>query len=293
MRISNTIADVRNLVRDVRRSGATVSFVSTMGGLHAGHTSLVTHAKTLSDYVIAGIFLNPTHFAAHEDYDTYPRTFDADIRQLEAVGCDAVFAPSVQELYPNGTEVQATVTVPIVSDLHCGASRPHFFSAVATIVTKLLNIIQPDVAMLGEKDYQQLVVCQRMVDTLNIPTQVVGSPIVREPSGLAMSSRNEYLKPESRAQAAQIYRSLQATERAFLAGERDFQKLGDAIRTDLKGAGLEPDYVNFADPEVLGPAPAGSEDVVLLVAAYIDGVRLIDNIRLTAPSRAQTPGSGA
>lgn len=179
MDVIQTINELRTRLKRERNSGNSISFISTMGALHAGHISLVLHGKGISDITVAGIFLNPSHFVEGEDYDKYPRTLEIDCSKLEASGCDIVFAPSVKEIYPLGLSYQATVEVPFLSERFCGKTRPHFFNAIATVVTKLLNIAQPDFALFGEKDFQQLAVCRRLVETLNIPTQVVGVPTVR------------------------------------------------------------------------------------------------------------------
>lgn len=278
MKVSHTISDARAEIREHRQRGETIGFVSTLGNLHDGHTSLVTAARHHCDYVVAGIFLNPTHFAAHEDFDKYPRTFREDCERLRAVGCDLVFAPSIEEMYPLGVERQAAVYVPGLSELYCGASRPHFFGAVATIVTKLLNILQPDIAPFGEKDYQQLLVVRRLVETLHIPTSILACPTVREPNGLAMSSRNNYLTAEQKNQAAELYRALCDARVAVMDGDLDFVRLSAGANARLERAGFQPDYFNFAHAETLASATADASRIVILAAAKLNGVRLIDNV---------------
>lgn len=280
MKIINNINDLRQEISLQRQKGKTIGFVSTMGALHDGHTSLVTHAKKLSDFVVAGIFLNPSHFGPGEDFASYPRTLEKDCTKLDYVHCNLVFAPSIEEIYPYGLEEQATVEIPKLGMLHCGASRPHFFKAVATIVTKLLNIVNADIALFGEKDFQQLVICRRLVEDLNIPTTVVASPTIREQNGLAMSSRNQYLTGEQRKQAAILYQCLCNAKNAVVNGNNKFNDLAQVAKSDLIKAGFDPDYFNFANANTLEPASSKDSDIIILAAAYLNGVRLIDNITI-------------
>ena len=278
MIIFNTIAELRSHLASQRKAGKSISFVSTMGALHAGHTSLVEHGKELADITVAGIFLNPSHFAEGEDFDTYPRTLEADCEKLREVGCDIVFAPSVSEIYPNGLDCQAVVDTPTLSRRYCGHTRPHFFSAIATVVTKLLNIVQPDYSLFGEKDYQQLAVCRQLVETLNIPTQVIGVPTVRDEFGLALSSRNTYLTDNERRDAAALYRVLQSTRDKVLAGRNDFEALEVEALDELTEHGFQPDYLSLTNAHTLEPVDSESSEIAILCAANIRSVRLIDNI---------------
>lgn len=278
MKIIHTINDLRLSLKRQRTDGKSISFISTMGALHSGHISLVEYGKNISDITVAGIFLNPSHFAEGEDYDCYPRTLESDCAKLEAAGCDILFAPSVSEIYPLGLDSQAKVSVPFLSDRFCGASRPHLFSAIATIVAKLLNIVQPDFTLLGEKDYQQLAVCRRLVDTLNISTQVIGVPTVRDDNGLALSSRNSYLSDAKREQASYIYQILIDAKRKLLHGSESYLTIEYEATQALERLGFVPDYFNFADGYTLEPISNSTTHVVILCAAYLDSVRLIDNI---------------
>lgn len=276
MRVVHTIAEARA----VRRALAgTWGFVPTMGYLHEGHLSLVRRARAENDHVAVSIFVNPTQFGPHEDYNRYPRDLERDLRLLEPLGVDLVFAPSVEEMYPPG--FQTWVIVEEVSRPLEGASRPGHFRGVATVVTKLFNIIQPDRAYFGQKDAQQTVVIRRMVQDLNIPVEIVVCPTVREPDGLAMSSRNTYLSPEERQAATVLFRALQAAKARYEAGEREAERLREAMREVI---GAEPlarlDYVSVADPETLQELSRVEERALLSLAVYIGQTRLIDNILL-------------
>jgi pantoate--beta-alanine ligase len=281
MDVIHTISELRTRLKRERDSGKSISFISTMGALHAGHISLVEHGKDISDITVASVFLNPSHFAAGEDYDQYPRTLKADCSKLHAVDCDIVFAPSVTDIYPLGLDQQATVEVPFLSERFCGKTRPHFFNAIATIVTKLLNIVQPDYSLFGEKDFQQLAVCRRLVETLNIPTQVIGVPTIRDDKGLALSSRNGYLNDAKREQASFLYQVLLNAKRKILERSSSLSEIeGEAVEA-LTRFGFKPDYFSFADAVTLEPASEITTSIVILCAAYLDSVRLIDNIVVT------------
>nr|WP_186342815.1 pantoate--beta-alanine ligase [Allochromatium palmeri] len=273
------IAELRERVQAWRAAGERIAFVPTMGNLHAGHLSLVRAGRTQADRVVASIFVNPLQFGANEDLDAYPRTLDADRRQLSETGCDLLFLPSVREVYPRGQDTQTRVEVPGISDILCGASRPGHFVGVATVVCKLLNMVQPDVALFGEKDFQQLLVIRRLVEDLAMPVEIIGVPIARESDGLAMSSRNGYLTPEERALAPALYQALKATDEALRAGE-PIARAERAGLDALDAAGLRPDYLSVRRTEDLDPA--GSEDraLVILAAAYLGRTRLIDNRRV-------------
>ncbi len=277
MKLVSTIHEMREIRRDSTLNSQTVGYVSTLGNLHRGHIALVEKAISECDISVASIFLNPSHFAEGEDYDKYPRTLREDCEKLELAKCDIAFIPSIEVMYPLGLQAQAQVTVPELSEIHCGASRPHFFGAVATIVAKSLNIVQPDVAYFGEKDFQQLAVIRRMVETLNFPTRIEAVPTVRESDGLAMSSRNGYLDAESRGRAVNVY--------AVLCHAKDKLERGKSIidvqieaRAELEAAGFTVDYLNFVDAQTLGELKQEDKRMVILAAAWLDGVRLIDNV---------------
>ncbi|QGW64656.1 pantoate--beta-alanine ligase [Lysobacter soli] len=272
---------LRERVRSWKRDGLRVAFVPTMGNLHDGHFSLVKLARRHADRVVASVFVNPTQFGPNEDFARYPRTPDADARGLEAAGCDALWLPSVEAMYPHGVEATVRVQVPNVTATLEGASRPGHFDGVATVVSRLFNQVQPDVAVFGRKDYQQLAVVRYMVRDLAFPIEIVGADIVREANGLAMSSRNQYLSPDERAQAAQISRCLAAMADAVRAGEpREAVETGASQR--LVEAGFEPDYAVLRRPDLTVPATGETGSMVALIAARLGRTRLIDNLEFTA-----------
>ncbi|GBD09647.1 Pantothenate synthetase [Candidatus Thermoflexus japonica] len=276
MQLARTIAEARAIRRALP---GTWGFVPTMGYLHEGHLSLVRRARAENDHVAVSIFVNPTQFGPHEDYNRYPRDLERDLRLLEPLGVDLVFAPPVEEMYPPG--FQTWVVVEEVSRPLEGAARPGHFRGVATVVTKLLNIIQPDRAYFGQKDAQQAVVIRRMVQDLNIPVEIVVCPTVREPDGLAMSSRNTYLSPEERQAATVLFRALQAAKARYEQGERDAERLRAAMREVIQAEPLARlDYVSVADPETLQELSRVEDRALLSLAVYIGKTRLIDNILL-------------
>ncbi|MGI4841645.1 MAG: pantoate--beta-alanine ligase [Janthinobacterium lividum] len=280
MNTVTTIAELRAAIALARRAGKRIGFAPTMGNLHSGHAALVTHARALSDFVVASIFVNPLQFGPSEDLDTYPRTLDADQQRLVEAGCDLLFAPSVAQMYPEGTAVQTRVSVPELSQGLCGASRPGHFEGVATVVSKLLNMVQPDVAIFGQKDYQQLAVIRAMVRDLNMPIEIVGQPTVRAEDGLALSSRNGYLDAAQRAKAPVLYRSLSEMAEAIAQGDRDYAGLLERQRKIISASGFTLDYLEIRHAVHLRPATALDHDLVILVAAYLGTTRLIDNLHL-------------
>ncbi|WP_448605309.1 pantoate--beta-alanine ligase [Thermoflexus hugenholtzii] len=276
MRVVHTIAEARAVRWALP---GTWGFVPTMGYLHEGHLSLVRRARAENDRVAVSIFVNPTQFGPHEDYARYPRDLERDLRLLEPLGVDLVFVPSVEEMYPPG--FQTWVIVEEVSRPLEGASRPGHFRGVATVVAKLFNILQPDRAYFGQKDAQQTVVIRRMVQDLNIPVEIVICPTVREPDGLAMSSRNTYLSPEERRAATVLFRALQAAKARYEAGERDAERLREAMREVIRAEPLARiDYVSVAHPETLQELERVEGPALLSLAVYIGTTRLIDNIML-------------
>lgn len=280
MRTIHSLKELRTILRGYRRQGKTIGLVPTMGNLHEGHISLVRKAAEMADVVVTSIFVNPMQFGVGEDLDKYPRTLAEDQDRLAAAGNTLVFAPSVDEVYPEGLARQTQVVVPDVSDGHCGASRPGHFEGVATVVTMLFNMVQPDVAVFGEKDYQQLAVIRKMVRDLRVPVDVVGSPTVREDDGLAKSSRNGFLSAEERKIAPAIFQTLQATARKIADGRTDFQALESEAERQLAATGLRPDYFNIVNSVTLKPATPEDSDITLLVAAFLGTTRLIDNLSL-------------
>jgi pantoate--beta-alanine ligase len=277
----NTVKSVRELraaVAQARAEGKQIGFVPTMGNLHAGHAALVEKAAQRTDFVVASIFVNPLQFGPSEDLDTYPRTLRADQEKLFEAGCNLLFTPDVDEMYPHGLDGQTRVSVAGVSEGLCGASRPGHFEGVATVVSKLFNMVQPDLAIFGQKDYQQLAVIRTLVRDLNMPIQIIGEQTVRADDGLALSSRNGYLTPEQRAAAPVLYRTLKEIATAVQAGERDYAKLITAAQEQHSAAGFRPDYLEIRESNSLRPAQADDHQLVILVAAFIGNTRLIDNL---------------
>ncbi|MEF9977238.1 MAG: pantoate--beta-alanine ligase [Thermomonas sp.] len=272
---------LRARIRGWKREGLRVGFVPTMGNLHAGHYSLVALARRHVDRVVSSVFVNPTQFGPNEDFTRYPRTPDADTSGLQAAGCDALWLPDVAAMYPFGVELAANVHVPGVSAVLEGAHRPGHFDGVCTVVTRLFNQVQPDVAVFGKKDFQQLAVIRQMVDDLHVPIEIIGGDIVREPNGLAMSSRNQYLSQDERALSATIHQTLQAMREAILGGTPRAQVEADADTT-LRDAGFVPDYAAVRRPDLTEPSDGETGDRVALIAARLGRTRLIDNLEFAA-----------
>lgn len=280
MNTVTTVQQLRDAVAQARRAGQRIGLVPTMGNLHAGHVSLIEQARRSADFIVASIFVNPLQFGVNEDLDKYPRTLVADQERLLQAGCNLLFAPSVEEMYPDGMNVQTRVSVPHLSEGLCGASRPGHFEGVATVVNKLFNMVQPDLAVFGEKDFQQLAVIRAMVRDLNMPIQIIGEPTVRAEDGLALSSRNGYLTPEQRAAAPALYRTLQHIAAGIGRGQRDFAALVAEGQAQLTAAGFRPDYLEVRHAVSLRPAVIDDRDLVVLAAAYLGNTRLIDNLYL-------------
>ena len=280
MNTVKTVRELRAVVARARSEGKRIAFVPTMGNLHSGHVALVTKAAQRADFVVTSIFVNPLQFGAGEDLDKYPRTLAADQEKLLQAGCHLLFAPSVEEMYPDGMAGQTRVSVPQLSEGLCGASRPGHFEGVATVVSKLFNMVQPDLAVFGQKDFQQLAVIRALVHDLNMPIQIIGEPTVRAEDGLALSSRNGFLSPEQRAVAPAVYRSLSRIAEAIRQGRRDFAALVAEQVTQLEAAGMRPDYLEIRQARTLRPATPEDRDLVILVAAFLGTTRLIDNLHL-------------
>jgi pantoate--beta-alanine ligase len=279
MKIIHSIQELRKELHMRRFDKERISFVPTMGNLHEGHISLIHKAAEKGDCVVASIFVNPLQFGANEDLESYPRTPQEDEAQLRATGCvDFLFRPRVEEIYPNGQENHTVVEVPNISDVFCGASRPGHFRGVATIVCKLLNIVQPDFAIFGEKDFQQLMVIRKSVEDLCLPVKVIGAPTARSEEGLALSSRNGYLTPEEKAIAPKLYQALSQAKDAILNDQADFKGLQNRSNEFLEQAGFKPDYFEVCNARTLEPALRTDEKLVILAAAYLGKARLIDNI---------------
>ncbi len=281
MKRVDSVHALRGRVRAWRAAGERVVLVPTMGNLHRGHTELVEHARGIGDRVLVSIFVNPMQFGQGEDFASYPRTLEADAGKLEAAEADLLFHPGVEEVYPRPAGEQTRVEVPGLSAILCGASRPGHFVGVATVVCKLLNMAQPDAAVFGEKDFQQLMVIRRMVEDLAMPVEIVGVPTVREPDGLALSSRNGYLTVDERRRAPALYRVLAAAAEALREGRSDYGALETAARDELHGAGLRPDYFEIRRQADLGIPGPGESSLVVVAAAYLGRARLIDNLSVS------------
>jgi pantoate--beta-alanine ligase len=273
-------ASLRSALERRRADGDTVAFVPTMGNLHEGHLELVRRARHLADAVVVSIFVNPLQFGASEDLDSYPRTFAADREALFGEGVQFLFAPQAEEIYPDGLAAQTVVRVPDLSDTLCGSSRPGHFDGVATVVNKLFNIVRPDFAVFGEKDFQQLSIIRKMVDDLCMPVDVVGVPTVRAEDGLALSSRNGYLSSSQRRVAPLLHRTLLECRDAIACGFDNFLQLESHARMQLLQAGFVPDYFAVRDARTLRGVNEQTEEVAILAAARLGNTRLIDNVRL-------------
>ncbi|MCW8844647.1 MAG: pantoate--beta-alanine ligase [Gammaproteobacteria bacterium] len=278
MQIQHTISGTREVIRHWLAEGESVALVPTMGNLHAGHMSLVEKARTLADRVVVSIFVNPLQFGPAEDFDAYPRTPDQDHALLEQAEVDLVFEPPVEEMYPDSMAIQTTVEVPGLSDELCGAYRARHFAGVVTVVTKLFNVIQPTVAVFGEKDYQQLLIIRRMTEDLNSPVQIASAPICREQDGLAMSSRNRYLDPEQRAQAPRLYATLLRVADMLREDEESLEEIESRGLEMLRADGFDPDYLAIRERHSLSEPGEADSDLVVLAAARLGRVRLIDNL---------------
>ena len=280
MNTVENIKDLRAQVKAWRMQGLTIAFVPTMGNLHDGHLALVNAAHRYADKVIVSIFVNPMQFGLSEDIDNYPRTLAQDKASLIKVNTDLLFTPTADTIYPKGFGENSYVEVPNISNLYCGASRPGHFRGVATVVCKLFNLVQPDVACFGSKDYQQLQVIQTMVEDLSMPVEIVPVEIIREKSGLAMSSRNGYLTPEELSIAPALYKTLQWLSEELRKSHqpRDYAALVMQACEKIDSAGLKTDYINLCHAKTLAPVTPNDKDIVILAAAYLGKARLIDNL---------------
>jgi len=274
------LARLREAVDAHRAAGRRIGLVPTMGNLHAGHLALVKQARAECDVVVATIYVNPLQFGENEDLADYPRTLEDDLVALDRDHTDIVFMPDDQTMYPRGLEVQTKVEVPALGNILCGRSRPGHFVGVTTVVARLFNMVGPEVAFFGKKDYQQLMIIRRMVDDLAMPVSIVGVEIARDADGLALSSRNRYLDPEQRRAAPELYRTLRWVSDQLAAGRRDWVDLEDQARTRLTELGFEPDYVSIRRSADLEVPDHGDRDLVVLAAARLGVARLIDNVEM-------------
>jgi pantoate--beta-alanine ligase len=280
METVSSVDALRAQVSQWRRAGERIAFVPTMGNLHDGHLQLVREARQLAPHVVASIFVNPLQFGPDEDLDNYPRTLQADLQRLSAEDVELLFTPDVPTMYPRGVERSTRVEVPEVSEGLCNDFRPGHFTGVATVVARLFNLVQPDVAVFGEKDYQQLAVIRRMVDDLGWPIDIRGVATVRESDGLAMSSRNQYLSEQDRRVAPLLYQTLRQVVSAIRAQKTDYRTLEKQAKATLSQAGFTPEYVEIRPAVSLHPVESGELNCVVLAAARLGAARLIDNIRV-------------
>ena len=274
------INELRIALDSVRKAGQAIAFVPTMGNLHTGHISLIEKARELGDCVVASIFVNPLQFGVNEDLDSYPRTLEQDQKKLLAAGTDFLFTPTANEMYPQGMARQTQVSVPDITETHCGASRPGHFMGVATVVSKLFNIVQPQLALFGEKDFQQLAVIRKLVRDMCIPIEIVGIPTARDSDGLALSSRNGYLNENERAIAPALYRTLAEARRQIQDGEQNFYQLEQQATRKLAETGFKPDYFSICDATTLQEITQYTDCIAILAAASLGNTRLIDNVTL-------------
>jgi len=281
MQTLSSTASLRESISAQRLQGRRIAFVPTMGNLHAGHLQLVRQASILADCVVVSIFVNPMQFGPDEDFAIYPRTLDADKAALQAEGVEVLFLPAVEEMYAEGLEQATRIEVPGFEGDLCGRSRPGFFTGIATVVTGLFNRVQPDIAVFGEKDYQQLVMIKRMVRDLCMPIEVQGVATMREADGLAMSSRNAYLDAAQRDRAVHLYQVLGTVKAALESGSRDYTVLEQHALESLQQAGFVPDYVSVREQRSLRVPGPGCKQLVVLGAATLGSTRLIDNISLS------------
>lgn len=282
MQTLNQVKYLRAALNVDKNRGSKIVLVPTMGNLHEGHLQLVRRAREVADIVVVSIFVNPMQFGASEDLDNYPRTLTEDQDKLDAENVDYLFIPNVDEMYPNGIDNHTTVANAKLSNMLCGIHRPGHFQGVCTVVNKLLNLVQPSVAVFGEKDFQQLAIIRRMVSDLCMPIDIIGVPTARAHDGLALSSRNQYLSNIDRVKAPLIYETLQKTCDAIIAGSRQYETLCETAKINLKDAGFGVDYFDIRDQKNLSLLNnnANNEKIVILTAASLGSTRLLDNIRI-------------
>ena len=280
MKVFHTVSGLRDDLNKDRRRGLRIGFVPTMGNLHQGHLALVKQARETNDIVVCSIFVNALQFGLNEDWDKYPRTYESDCEKLRESGCDYLFHPDDIEMYPNGLDTQSRVICPTMTDMLCGASRPGHFEGVTTVVSKLFNIVQPDEAVFGIKDYQQLAVIRRMAEDLCMPVQISAAPIHREADGLAMSSRNSYITDEERPRVTVLKQSLEWIAEKIQDGSRDFSKLEQSAGQQLIDAGFALDYITISNSKTLEPAADDDIEITILGAMFTEKARLIDNLSI-------------
>jgi pantoate--beta-alanine ligase len=280
MQVFHTISGLRDSLSGHRSHGQTIGFVPTMGNLHDGHLALIKQARKSNDIVVCSIFVNALQFGLNEDWDKYPRTYESDCEKLRSVGCDYLFFPDDNEMYPNGLDTQSRVICPTMTDVLCGASRPGHFEGVTTVVSKLFNIVQPDEAIFGIKDYQQLAVIRRMAEDLCMSVKISSAPIHREVDGLAMSSRNSYITEEERPKVTVLKQVLEQIASKIDAGDQDFAALESEARAIIESQGFKADYVTISNSKTLQPAAIDNREITVLGAMFTESARLIDNISI-------------
>jgi pantoate--beta-alanine ligase len=280
MKVFHTVSGLRDDLNKDRRQGLRIGFVPTMGNLHQGHLALIKQARETNDIVVCSIFVNALQFGLNEDWDRYPRTYESDCEQLRESGCDYLFHPDDIEMYPNGLDTQSRVICPTMTDVLCGASRPGHFEGVTTVVSKLFNIVQPDEAVFGIKDYQQLAVIRRMAEDLCMPVKITAAPIHREPDGLAMSSRNSYITEQERPLVTVLKQSLEWIAEQIQSGNRDFYQLEESAKQQVVDAGFRVDYMTISNSKTLDPAADDDIEITILGAMFTEKARLIDNLSI-------------
>jgi pantoate--beta-alanine ligase len=280
MQVFHTIIGLRDSLQLHRAKGQTIGFVPTMGNLHDGHLALIKQAKRSNNIVVCSIFVNALQFGLNEDWDKYPRTYDSDCDKLDKTGCDYLFCPDDNEMYPNGLDTQSRVICPTMTDVLCGASRPGHFEGVTTVVSKLFNIVQPDEAIFGIKDYQQLAVIKRMTEDLCLSVQITSAPIHRETDGLAMSSRNSYISKQERPKVKVLKDVLELIAQQIKAGNLNFSRLEIEAKKRIEFEGFKVDYVTVSNSKTLQPAAVDDRQITILGAIYTASARLIDNISI-------------
>jgi len=280
MKTVRDIAAARKVLAEWCDRQLSVALVPTMGNLHPGHLSLLQIAAEYAERVVATIFVNPMQFDKQDEVARYPRTFKEDREKLNALGVDLLFCPDTSVIYPHGTALTTRVELPGLTEILCGAHRPGHFTGVTTVVTKLFNILQPDVAVFGEKDYQQLHVLRRVTEDLNMPVRIVAGHTIRESDGLAMSSRNNYLSAAERERAPQLHGTLMHTAKQLISGDRDFSRLERSATLKLRNAGFKPEYVRILASDLGGPEQSAVSDLIVLAAAWLGEARLLDNMIL-------------
>jgi pantoate--beta-alanine ligase len=281
MKVFHTVSALRDDLNKDRLQGLRIGFVPTMGNLHDGHLALIKQARETNDIVVCSIFVNALQFGLNEDWDKYPRTYQGDCDKLRDAGCDYLFHPDDIEMYPNGLDTQSRVICPTMTDVLCGASRPGHFEGVTTVVSKLFNIVQPDEAIFGIKDYQQLAGIRRMAEDLCMPIQISSAPIHREPDGLAMSSRNSYITDEERPLVIVLKDSLVWIAEEIKVGNRDFMGLEKSAKARIVEAGFKIDYVTICNSKTLDQAADDDLEITILGAMFTESARLIDNLSIT------------